>query len=254
MTSLSSLFLIKGNEKSRDAYCLALFEKAWKKAEQIRRIPGAKEINEHLIFMLTDVIKSEDLRNITRLKEAIGKWEFTKGLQADQRRQLSIIQLILLTEILDSQYQELLQAVRVRELAACCGEFIRKREKQLSGVFTVPLAAIKPDQIANDQLKLEIQQYQAVLSMQSALHTEQAEDTQKISLFGRIFNTCKSTLETSADSLCMQFIKKILELLPTTLTSHFGFFRTETQQLVSNVESLADEEACQTYSISVHNP
>lgn len=241
MTSISNLFLTKGNEKNRDAYCISLFEKAWKKAESERRIPGAEEVNKHLILVLGDVIEPEDFKNIARLREAIGKWEFTKGLQTDQRRQLAIIQLILLTEIFDTQYQELLQAVRVRELACCCDDFIRKREKKLSKIFTAHLSEINTNQIMDGQLKLEVHQYQAVLSMQSVLHTENT-DAHKVSMFSRTFNACRSILEASTDSLCIQFIKKVLDLLPTALASHFGFFKTETQRLAQDMRNLSAEE------------
>lgn len=250
MTSLSNLFLTKGNERNRDKFCIALFEKAWQKAEREKRIPGAEDVNQHLVHILQDAIKFEDFRNIARLRDAIANWQFSSDLQANKRRQLEIIQIILLTEIFDNQYQELLQAVRVRELAHCCDEFIRKREQQLSGIFIAPLVAINPDHITNDQLKMEIQQYQAVFSMQSALHTEQVENTQKISTFSRTFNTYKSILEVSTDSLCMQFIQKILGLLPIALTSHFGFFRTETRHLVSNIENLIDDEDYKNQLIS----
>lgn len=242
MTSLSNIFLTRGNEKSRDAYCLALFEKAWEQAEQEKRIPGAKEVNRHLITVLQDVIEPEDFRNITRLRNTISKWEFSSDLKADQRRQLAIIQLVLLTEIFDNQYQELLQAVRVRELTRCCDEFIRKREEKLNTAFTAPLSTINLEKILDSQLKLDVYQYQAVLTLQSTLCVENIENRQKVFTFSRAFNICKSILEASADSLCIQFIRKVLDLLPTALTSYFGFFRTDTQQLVRNVEDLTDVE------------
>lgn len=56
-------------------------------------------------------------------------------------------------------------------------------------------------------------------------------------------------LESSADTLCMQFIKQILDLLPTALTSRFDFFRTEAQLLVKNIENLTDDEACKNQLI-----
>ena len=147
----------------------------------------------------------------------------------------------MLTEIFDNKYQELLQAVRVRELAHCCDKFIKKREKQLSGRFTAPLATINPELINNSDLNLEVRQYQAVIKMQSALNTRNKNNTQKITVFSRIFSTCKSILDGPANSLYMQFIRKVLDLLPNTLASHFAFFRSDIRQLISNVENLTDE-------------
>lgn len=241
MTSLSNLFLTKGNERNRDKFCIALFEKAWEQAEKERRIPGAKDIDHHLVHLLQDAIKVEDFRNITRLREAIANWQLASNLQANKRRQLEIIQLVLLTEIFDNQYQELLQAVRVRELAHCCDEFISKKEKKLSGVFATPLSEINLGQIIDCQLKLEVDQYQAVLSMQSVLCAKNTENEQKIFYFSRIFTNCRSTLELSIDSFCMQFIRAVLDLLPNALASHFGFFKPEELKLINHIENINDE-------------